>query len=561
MVDPAALEPPAAGNGSAIALPPVDLEAPAAGLVDQITARENAKDAIAAEQARLMVALDQRIRAERAAKGVPAARQGEGIAKQVGLARRESPNYGALLLGRAKVLVNQMPHTLQALGAGRLNEHRAAILVRETDCLNLEHRAVVDEELAGNPDRLHGLGNRQLEAEAKRAACRLDPHAVVKRAAKAEADRYVSSRPEPDVMVSVRTLLPVVQGVAVMAALQQEADRLANAGDPRTRGQVMADTVFERVTGRSTADPAALELQLVMTDRALLQGEREPAWLTGYGIVPAQYARDLIRLPQDPQELATAATGGNQAGQSPPPRNPSGPPGSGFGQKAPPGAGTGQKAPPAGTEPGWKTAREQARLVRLRNLKVGGVEDVWIRRLYTAPGTGQLLGMDSKARKFPDGIRRMVMARDAFCGGPWCDAPIRHIDHIVAWSEGGPTTLANGQGLCERCNHAKEADGWSTKPIDAPRHSVETTTPTGHTYTSTAPPLPGTLGAVPETGGMDAPEGTEPRAIQAVRHALAVVNVAMRQMNAADDPRPGVNAEKGWAVVRSPWGHIVGEAA
>ncbi len=140
MVDPAAPEPPATApaaavpfasgevpvvNGSAIALPPVDLEAPAAGLVDQITARENAKDAIAAEQARLMVALDQRIRAERAAKGVPAARQGEGIAKQVGLARRESPNYGALLLGRAKVLVNQMPHTLQALGAGRLNEHRA----------------------------------------------------------------------------------------------------------------------------------------------------------------------------------------------------------------------------------------------------------------------------------------------------------------------------------------------------------------------------------------------------------------------------------------------------
>ena len=168
MFDPAAPEPPAAApaaavqsagglprlpvvNGLAISLPPVDLEAPAAGLVDQITARENAKDAIAADQARLMVALDQRIRAERAAKGVPAARQGEGIAKQVGLARRESPNYGALLLGRAKVLVNQMPHTLKALQAGILNERRAAILVSETDCLSPEHRAVVDEELAGNP--------------------------------------------------------------------------------------------------------------------------------------------------------------------------------------------------------------------------------------------------------------------------------------------------------------------------------------------------------------------------------------------------------------------------
>ena len=362
MLDPAAPEPPGgappvgrgvpAANGPAVSLPPVDLEASAAELVDQITAREDAKDAIAADQARLMVALDQRMRAERAGKGVPAARQGEGIAKQVGLARRESPNQGALLLGRAKVLVNQMPHTLTALQAGYLNERRAAILVTETDCLTPEHRAAVDVELAGNPERLKGMGNRRLEAEAKRAAYRLDARAVVKRAAKAEADRYVSSRPEPDVMVSVRTLLPVAQGVAVMAALHREADRLANAGDPRSRGQVMADTVFERVTGRSTADPARLEVQLVMTDRALLQGGNEPAWLTGYGIVPAQYARDLIRLPQDPPPETAATRHRRQTARQSPPD--SGPPGRAC-------RGAGQKAPPAGTEPGWKTAREMAK--------------------------------------------------------------------------------------------------------------------------------------------------------------------------------------------------------
>ncbi|WP_240691611.1 HNH endonuclease signature motif containing protein [Arthrobacter sp. CAU 1506] len=519
-----------AGNGSAVWLPPVDLEASAAELVDQITARENAKDAIAAEQAQLIVALEQQMLAERAAKGVPAARRGEGIAKQVGLARRESPNCGALLLGRARVLVTEMPHTLKALEAGVLNERRAAILVNETDCLTPEHRALVDAELAGNPERLHGLGNRQLEAEAKRAAYRLDPHAVVKRAAKAEADRHVSSRPEPDVMVSVRTLLPVAQGVAVMAALKREADRLANAGDPRSRGQVMADTVFERVTGRSTADPARLEVQLVMTDRALLQGEREPAWLTGYGIVPAQYARDLIRLPQNPPESANADPRGGQAGQSPPggTRAGQGPPRERL--AGPPGDGFGRKAPPAGTEPGWQAARETARRERLRNLKIGGVEDVWIRRLYTAPGTGQLLGMDSKARKFPDGIRRMVMARDAVCSSPWCDAPIRHIDHIIAWAEGGPTTLANGQGLCERCKHAKAADGWTATPIDGPRHKVKTTAPTGHTYTSTAPPLPGhthfytsTAPQLPSTPPSGPTSAAAPHAELATRKAKKVL--------------------------------------
>ncbi|MGJ9403564.1 HNH endonuclease, partial [Arthrobacter sp. KK5.5] len=37
-----------------------------------------------------------------------------------------------------------------------------------------------------------------------------------------------------------------------------------------------------------------------------------------------------------------------------------------------------------------------------------------------------------------------------------------------------------------------EAPGWSVIPVPGIRHTVQTTTPTGHTYTSTAPALPGT---------------------------------------------------------------------
>ncbi|MET1154677.1 DUF222 domain-containing protein [Arthrobacter sp.] len=454
-------------NAFASSLASLDHDVSDVERINAITALENLKDAAAAAQAKASAALDASIRARRAAAGVPKDRCGRGIAKQIGLARRQSPHRGGLLLGVAKALVHEMPHTLQALETGRLNERRASILVSETLCLRREDRARVDEELAGDPARLDGLGDKALTAEAKRLAYRLDPYSVVNRAAKAEADRHVSARPEPDTMVSVRTLLPVVQGVAVMAALNREADRLRNAGDPRSRGQAMADTVFERLTGLSTADPARTEIQLVMTDRALLQGDSEPAWLTGYGIVPAQYARDLIRLPYNPP----AKTG-------------------------PPGAE--RKAPPAGTEPGWKTVREEARRARMKTLRVGGVEDAWIRRLFTVPGTGQLLGMDSKARRFPDGLRRMIMARDGSCTGPWCDAPIRHIDHIVAWSEGGETTLTNGRGLCEECNYAHQAEGWSARTVGGPTRSVATTTPTGHVYTSTALPLPGTPTAEPE---------------------------------------------------------------
>ena len=60
---------------------------------------------------------------------------------------------------------------------------------------------------------------------------------------------------------------------------------------------------------------------------------------------------------------------------------------------------------------------------------------------------------------------------------------------------GGATTLVNGQGLCEACNHAKEASGWRSRvdpgPSRAGPHTVVVTTPTGHRYTSRAPDPPG----------------------------------------------------------------------
>jgi hypothetical protein len=139
--------------------------------------------------------------------------------------------------------------------------------------------------------------------------------------------------------------------------------------------------------------------------------------------------------------------------------------------------------------------------------------EVWVRRLYTAPGTGQLLGMDSRARLMPPGMQRMIQARDQLCRTPWCDAPIRHHDHVVPWRETHDTSEANGQGLCEACNLAKEADGWHARTVPGPRHTVETTTPTGHTYLSTAPPLPGTPPATDQPAEMPEPLSTFEQAL------------------------------------------------
>ncbi|MFJ4286321.1 HNH endonuclease [Paenarthrobacter nicotinovorans] len=405
-----------------------------ADLIEQLRVLEEMKSAICGLQARVAVAFDLAQRAEQAETGIPASERGKGVGAQVALARRESPNRGSRLLGLAKALVMEMPRTLAALNSGQLNEWGATLLVKETACLSLEDRAAVDEELAPDNGTFEGKGDKAVIAAAKAAAYRRDPRSVVGRASRAASERTVSLRPAPDTMTYLTALLPVAQGVAVYAALNRAADSARSTGTVEsggvvpTRGQIMADTLVERVTG-TPGGYTGINLDLVMTDRSLFQGDSEPARLSGYGIVPAEWARSVVAK--------------GQAEQDQPEQN------------------------------------QDNELT------------VWLRRLYTAPATGELLATDSKARLFTGRLRRFIETRDDTCRTPYCDAPIRHIDHIVPWRSGGKTNSANGAGLCEACNHTKEQPGWTSRAVQADVHTLQIRTPTGHSYLSKAPPLPG----------------------------------------------------------------------
>ncbi|MFE4195199.1 HNH endonuclease [Paenarthrobacter sp. NPDC056912] len=432
---------------------PVQGQAPAVGalpesrtvsrdLINQLRALEDMKSAITGLQARIAVAFDLAQRQEQAEAGIPASERGKAVGAQVALARRESPNRGSRLLGLAKALVTEMPRTMAALESGQLNEWRATLLVKETACLSVEDRRGVDEELAADTGTLEGKGDRAIIAATKAAAYRRDPRSVAQRACHAAIERTVGLRPAPDAMTYLTALLPVAQGVAAYAALTRAADSARSSGDTRTRGQVMADTLVERITG-TPGGISGVDLQLVMTDRTLLQGDSEPARLKGYGIVPTEWARKLLDAGREPPSRHSATVG----------RRPV----------------AGKNSSPT-QDPAFT---------------------VWLRRLYTAPATGELLTIDSKARIFPPRLRRFIEIRDDTCHTPYCDAPIRHIDHVIAWHSGGTTTADNGAGLCEACNHTKENPGWTSRSVPGGRHTVEVSTPTGHTYQSKGPPLPG----------------------------------------------------------------------
>ena len=476
-------------------------EVPDATRIDRIRALEDLKAAAAAAQAREAAELhasrvagdgagDDAVAGARSEVGAAARDLRRGVAAEIALARRESPHRGGRHLGLADALVAEMPHTFAALAVGRISEWRATILVRETAVLTAADRATVDAELAGDPAALatlEALGDRALAARATQVAYRVDPRSVVARASRAEGERCVTVRPAPDTMAYLTALLPVRDAVTAHTALARAADTARSTGDPRTRGQLMADTLVTTLAttlgstldstvgstlGTATGDPGVsarpgpedVALRLVMTDRALLDGDDEPAHLDGYGTVPASWARALVASTLDPEV----------------PDHP----------VVVPGPGRARRGDTVGVDPLDPLA-----------VVVPPAARVFVKRLLT-DAVGAVTAMDSRARLAPTSLAALVRTRDlGTCRTPWCDAPARHVDHVVPHARGGPTSAANSPGLCQACNLTKELAGWRARVRDrAPtpsRHTVTITTPTGHTYVSTAPLLPGSAPAPP----------------------------------------------------------------
>ena len=395
-----------------------DLRARAAALRDRVAELERQKSAAAAEQARNTAEWDSVRRELEARGGVPANRRGRGVASEVALARHDSPNQGNRHLGFAKALVHEMPHTLAALAAGVLSEWRATLIVRESACLTVADRRRLDQQMCAEPAALAGLGNKRITAKARSIAYELDAQAIVDRAARAPHERTVTIRPAPDCMVYLTALLPLTQGVSVYATLKHAAD---TDPDGRSRGQTMADTLVERVTGRPASVPVPVTVDLVLSDDALLADGPAAATVEGYGPIPSAVARRMVTESIDKQG------------------------------------------------------------------------EIAVRRLYATPATGALVAMESRARAFPAGLAQFIRLRDQTCRTPYCDAPIRHIDHAQPHARRGPTTALNGRGACEHCNYVKEQPGWQVRTRYDPdgHHVAEHLTPTGAVYQSTAPPVAG----------------------------------------------------------------------
>ena len=102
-----------------------------------------------------------------------------------------------------------------------------------------------------------------------------------------------------------------------------------------------------------------------------------------------------------------------------------------------------------------------------------------------------VVGGDPTARRFTGWLAKLLKLRDGgVCREPSCGAPIRQMDHITPYRDGGLTTFDNGRGVCERHNYIREMPGWTVELLTDQPHTVLTTTPTGCSYLSRAPNPP-----------------------------------------------------------------------
>lgn len=388
--------------------------------IEGVGALEDLKSCANAVQAEIACAHEEAVITDRTRRGVMAKNPQQGIGADVAMARHEAPRSGTRELNYSRMLCHSLPFTKAGLKYGVINDAEARIIYRVLKDLDEDARRELDARVLVEDHACFGLGGKKLESLLRHWALAYQNQREADEEAKAIKERYVQVYPIDEHRMKIIGIVPTEVGMAIAQVLARETARAQAAGDPRNAAQIAADTVLESLTGIKDLSSFPVTLELVMTDRSLIQGHPEPAQLKGYGVISAQKARKLF---------------------------------------------AGNPATPLGT---------------------------WVRRLYTAPGTGDLIAMDHKARLFTGGLKRFITTRDQFCRTPYCTGKIQHLDHVVQVVRGGKTCAENGGGRCRWCNATKEAPDWSEIPVPGDRHSIRITTSSGHSYRSSAPPMPGT---------------------------------------------------------------------
>jgi hypothetical protein len=255
--------------------------------IDAIVAIDRGIRALQAEQLAQIAGLhDERATMMGLGKGDPSL----SVIGEVSMARNIGPTAAGTQLGVALTMA-RMPQVFELFNTGVISEATARAVTHEVDSLGVDDVIIADAELA---PKLAGMTMVEARHAAARVVISIDAEAAHVRASKNRADQRVSMFPEKDGVATLHVRGPAEQILAAFKALDNYATGLRATGDPRNRGQIMTQTLVERVTGLKYADSCDVELNLVLDAKTLVAGGDTPVELDGYGPIAPDVADEII---------------------------------------------------------------------------------------------------------------------------------------------------------------------------------------------------------------------------------------------------------------------------
>jgi len=365
------------------------------------------------------------------------------IASRLRITRRAAD----LKLAIALDLADRLPATRQALLEGRIDLTKARAIADHT--VNLADSALrrtVEERVL---HRAESQTAPELRRSLLRAVAAVDSEAVIKRHAKAKAERFLALYPLPDGMAEITAVLPADDAIVVFNAVETFA-RCSDTTDPRDIEARRADALVDLC--RSALAPAERaerrssrrrrrqrghrrggpQIQVTVAATTLLGLDDLPGELAGYGPIPAEMARQIA---DDP-------------------------------------------------------------------------DSTW-RRILTDPVSGALLDYGTTVYRPPPALARHVIARDQVCCFPGCRQPAEYcdLDHRNPYPV-GTTSESNLGSLCRHHHRAKTEGGWRWRRTDD--GVIIWTAPTGHVYEAPTPPVLEAAEAIAATHAGLAADGSWP---------------------------------------------------
>ena len=375
---------------------------------------------------------------------------------------------GSVAAGRkvdtAAVLASRLPVTLAAMSAGDLDWWRATIIATELAEASRESCAAVEALIY---PAVLGEAPGAVTRRVRRVLGRVDADAVRVKAAKERLDlgvppacggvvhAYPSQVPGLTTWVAS---LPAAESAACWAAIDDLAHQMAGDDPTRTLGQCRADALVDLMLTNATVTTTVtlmIPVQTATVDEPDGSLERD---LIVHG------TGDLQGTASGADGDRSAAANGAGAGSGSAPGSPAEPPGQH--RRLRPTHPRPEPADRADLDPdrrhGLRDPRHRGHRRRHRRRHPGQVRH-HITRVLLDERTGVVIETSLDTYRPNRAMRRFIQKRDGHCRFPGCTRNAKHCepDHIIPYSQGGPTAPWNLASLCKHHHRVKHQAGWT----------------------------------------------------------------------------------------------------